>query len=91
MRILYPLDYLPTIHEAQSAIIDKFIEGLESAFNVKRIEMSLAEQWKKDLPGGAEHTSIAEYLELVSGPHISYTLSLMMKRLEGTHITGTLI
>lgn len=66
VKILYPLDYLPTTTPAQTALITKFVEGLESALGVKRTEISLADLWKKDLPDGPEHSDISEYLHLVS-------------------------
>ncbi|KAK2591957.1 hypothetical protein QQS21_010363, partial [Conoideocrella luteorostrata] len=62
IRVLYPLDYLPTTNAAQTHLIDKFVSGLESAFLVTRTEISLAERWKGDCPDGAEHADIAEYL-----------------------------
>ena len=87
MRILYPLDYLPTINEAQSAVIDRFVEGLEATFNVKRTEISLAEQWKTDLPDGPKHDDIAKYLELVRSVNVGYTECLTMDRPEDTPTT----
>ncbi|PVH72140.1 amidase [Cadophora sp. DSE1049] len=63
IKILYPADYLPTVNEAQTRLIDKFVAGLESALRVKRTDISLAELWKKDIPDGSEHSDIAEYLK----------------------------
>ncbi|KAL8938928.1 MAG: hypothetical protein Q9211_002979 [Gyalolechia sp. 1 TL-2023] len=51
--------------DTQTPLIDKFVEGLESAFHVKRAEISLSECWKRDSPDGPEHTDVAEYLRLV--------------------------
>ncbi|KAI1150033.1 amidase [Nemania diffusa] len=62
IKVLYPLDYLPTTNEAQTDIINAFIAGLESAPEVKRIDISLAQCWKKDMPDGPTHTDIKEYL-----------------------------
>ncbi|KAL8682696.1 MAG: hypothetical protein Q9186_001292 [Xanthomendoza sp. 1 TL-2023] len=53
--------------DTQTRLIDKFVEGLESALHVTRTEISLAECWKKDCPDGPEHTDIAEYLRLAGG------------------------
>jgi len=58
------LDYLPTPNAAQTRLIDKFVEGLESALQVTRTEISLSELWKGDCPDGPEHADIAEYLRL---------------------------
>ncbi|KAK5490129.1 hypothetical protein LTR55_004650 [Exophiala xenobiotica] len=66
VKILYPKDYLPTPNAAQSILSDKFVKGLESALQVKREEISLAELWKRDCPDGPDHADIAEYLKLVS-------------------------
>jgi hypothetical protein len=66
VKILYPKDYLPTPNAAQSNLIDKFVKGLESALQVKREEISLAELWKRNCPDGPDHADIAEYLMLVS-------------------------
>lgn len=66
VKLLYPSDYLPTPNPAQTRLIDKFATGLESALQISRTNMSLAELWKRDCPDGAEHGDIAEYLETVS-------------------------
>lgn len=85
VKILYPLDYLPTPNAAQSGLIDKFISGLESALQVTRTEISLAELWKGDCPDGAEHTDITEYLEFVCIWLISHASPLLtFRRLEFT-------
>lgn len=65
VKILYPLDYLPTANTAQTSLIEKFVKGLESSLGVSRTEISLAEPWKQDLPDGSEHSDIVEYLHLV--------------------------
>ncbi|KAJ6178047.1 amidase [Penicillium mononematosum] len=67
VRILYHRDYLPTKNEAQSRLIDTFVNGLETAFGVTRQEVSLAELWKHDCPDGPDHDDIAGYLELAGG------------------------
>lgn len=65
MKILYPLDYLPTPNAEQTGLIEKFVRGLEGSLGVSRTEISLAELWKQNLPGGSEHSDIVEYLHLV--------------------------
>lgn len=65
--MLYPQDYLPTVNQLQSNLIERFVKGLEGAFEVQREVISLAEEWRKDCPDGPEHTDIAEYLRLVQG------------------------
>ena len=65
VKILYPLDYLPTPNKAQSRLMDNFVEGLESAMRAHREEISLAALWKGDCPDGPENQDIAEYLSLV--------------------------
>lgn len=65
VKILYPSDYLPTTNSAQSQVIDNFVKGLETALQVSRVNISLAEEWKKDCPDGPNHLNIAEYLKLV--------------------------
>jgi hypothetical protein len=40
-------------------LINKFVAGLETAFGVKKTNVSLAELWKKDCPDGVEHSDIA--------------------------------
>ncbi|WEW58185.1 amidase [Emydomyces testavorans] len=67
VKILYPKDYLPTPNAAQSSLIDRFVEGLETALRVRREEISLAELWKQDCPDGQDHSDIAEYLKLTGG------------------------
>lgn len=64
-EILYPRDYLPTSNAAQSALIDKFVEGLERALHVKREEICRAELWKQDCPDGLDSSNIIEYLKFV--------------------------
>ncbi|RDW93964.1 uncharacterized protein DSM5745_01286 [Aspergillus mulundensis] len=63
VQILYPSNYLPTPNAAQTAVINKFVKGLESAISVKRTGFSLVEQWKKDLPDSKQHADIVPYLE----------------------------
>ncbi|KAM0540386.1 hypothetical protein ACHAPJ_013613 [Fusarium lateritium] len=58
VEILYPLDYFPTPNGAQTAVIDRLIDGLEKAFEVERIEISLADQWAKDLPDGDDNADL---------------------------------
>ncbi|KAJ5715484.1 amidase [Penicillium malachiteum] len=48
LRILYPRDYLPTGNQAQSRLIENFIQGLEKASEIEREEISLAEDWGKE-------------------------------------------
>ena len=64
-KLYYPTDYLPTINSAQTELIDKFVEGLEQVIGKTRTEISLADEWEKDLPDGAEHRDLPKYLELV--------------------------
>lgn len=65
---MYPQDYLPTVNQLQSKLIEIFVKGLEEAFEVKREVISLAEEWEKDCPDGPENPDIAEYLRLVRSP-----------------------
>lgn len=96
VNILYPLDYLPTPNAAQSRLIDKFVEALESALQVSKAEISLAGLWKEDFQDGPEHADIAEYLKLICSwfvGHIKLLLSSL--RLEDIltiemHITACL-
>ncbi|KAI0189043.1 amidase [Astrocystis sublimbata] len=67
-QILYPRDYLPTVNASQTAIFDAFVTGLETALQVKRTEISLAQCWKDDLPDGSGHPDIDKYL-LTAGAH----------------------
>jgi hypothetical protein len=69
VKILYPADYLPTTNPAQVEVIDNFVKGLETALQISRTHISLAEEWKKDYPDGPEHPDIAEYLKLVGLKH----------------------
>jgi hypothetical protein len=76
VKILYPSDYLPTTNPSQSEVIDKFVRGLETALEVSRDHISLAEEWKKDCPDGPQHPDIVEYLELVMPkPFVMVTFS----------------
>ena len=65
VKILFPLDYLPTSNSKQSALIEKLVVGLESALHTKRIKISLASLWKEDCPDGKEHDNVVDYLETV--------------------------
>lgn len=65
VKILYPLDYLPTPNAAQISLIGRFVKGLELSLGVSRTEISLAELWKQDLPDDPEDSDIVEYLHLV--------------------------
>ncbi|KAJ5093003.1 amidase [Penicillium angulare] len=67
IKILYPHDYLPTVNQLQSNLIERFVKGLEGAFEVQREVFSLAEEWIKDCPDGPKHEDIIEYLELAGG------------------------
>lgn len=64
IKILYPLDYLPTPNPAQTLLIDKFVRGLEVAMNVTRTDIYLAEYWENECPDGPEHSDISAYLKL---------------------------
>lgn len=80
VRILYPTDYLPTVNNAQTQLINNFVEGLERTLNVKRTEISLAETWSSDCPDGLAKQDLKEYLELVSSPFLrltGFTLTLI--------------
>ena len=82
------MDYLPTPNTAQTRLIDTFVECLESALQVKRTEISLAELWKGDSPDGPEHTDIAEYLKLVRCWLVNHARPLLsLGRLEAILIT----
>lgn len=59
-------DYLPTSNKARSALINQYIKSLESALNVTRTDISLAELWRKECPDRPKHADLEEYLELVS-------------------------
>lgn len=83
VNILYPLDYLPTPNAAQSRLIDKFVEALESALQVS----SLAGLWKEDCPDGPEHADIAEYLKL--GGYSSLNMAPMMRAPELTAMSNS--
>ncbi|KAK5282570.1 hypothetical protein LTR20_003380 [Exophiala xenobiotica] len=89
VKILYPKDYLPTPNAAQSILSDKFVKGLESALQVKREEISLAELWKRDCPDGPDHADIAEYLKLAGGyPYYQdsyYDLAAFREEYEEKH------
>ncbi|KAF4985542.1 hypothetical protein F66182_16918, partial [Fusarium sp. NRRL 66182] len=50
-----------------SQVIDNFVKGLESALQVSRIKISLAEEWRKDCPDGYQNPDIVEYLKLAGG------------------------
>ncbi|KAK7418468.1 hypothetical protein QQX98_003960 [Neonectria punicea] len=63
IKILYPHDYLPTPNADQTRVIDQFVSGLETALNVKRTGISIAQRWKEDAPDGQEHNDIAKYLD----------------------------
>jgi hypothetical protein len=97
VKVLYPLDYLPTPNAAQTSVIDKFVSGLESALQVTRTEISLAELWKRDCPDGPQHTDIAEYLKTVCIWPVSCASPLLtLRRLESIrsitmHTTTSLI
>ncbi len=82
VKILYPSDYLPTPNAAQSALIDKFVESLESALQVTRTKISLAELWKEQCLDGPKNADIVEYLKLVYHPVNPLELSLNFPRQE---------
>jgi hypothetical protein len=90
VRILYPSDYLPTPNAVQSALIDKFVEILESALQVStRTKISLLELWKEQCPDGPKNADIAEYLKLVYHPINPLELSLNVPRQEAILTTET--
>jgi len=64
-KLLFPLDYLPTVNNAQTQLLVSFVEGLEKALDVERTEISLADKWKADIADGPENDDLAEYLKLV--------------------------
>jgi len=64
-KLLFPLDYLPTVNNAQTQLLVSFVEGLERALGVERTEISLADKWTADIPDGPENDDLAEYLKLV--------------------------
>jgi hypothetical protein len=95
VKILYPSDYLPTPNAVQSALIDKLVESLESALQVTRTKISLAELWKEQRPDGPNNADIAKYLKLVCHPINPLELSLNVPRQEAiltieTHTTTCL-
>lgn len=65
--------YLPTENAAQSHLINRVVDGLESYyFDVSRTKISLAEMWEQDCPDGPEHVDFKEYLELVRYHYFPY-------------------
>ncbi|KAF2438444.1 amidase [Karstenula rhodostoma CBS 690.94] len=62
VKVLYPLEYLPTSNPGQSELLEKLVCGLESAVDTRRTEISLARLWKTDCPDGKEHENIEKYL-----------------------------
>lgn len=85
VEILYPSDYLPTSNAAQTRLIDKLVSGMESALQVKRTHISLAELWKRDCPDGTEHRNIADYLDTVclrSKGHVKLLLTFVGRYLS---------
>ena len=89
---MYPTDYLPTVNNAQTQLLNKFVEGLERTLNTKRTEISLANTWSSDRPDGPGNQDLAKYLKLVRG-HLLRTgwpdanPPYPMSRPEVTHIT----
>lgn len=86
IKLLYPSDYLPTPNPAQTRLIDKFVTGLESALQISRTNVSLADLWKRDCPDGAEHEDIAEYLETVSDTSDQKLKAARTKFTPGRHL-----
>lgn len=68
-----PDDYLPTVNNTQTQLIDNFVEGLERALDIKRTEISLADTWSTDRPDGADNQDLKKYLELVTSPFLRLT------------------
>ncbi|KAH6630486.1 amidase [Chaetomium sp. MPI-SDFR-AT-0129] len=64
VKILYPADYLPTVNNVQTHLINNFVKGLERALNIKRTKISLAGTWSSDLPDGVDNQDLKKYLEL---------------------------
>ncbi|KAK1961465.1 amidase [Colletotrichum sublineola] len=62
-KIVYPRDYLPTPNPQQSLLIENFVTGLESALGIKRVPLSIAELWRREVPDGEEYDDVAAYLE----------------------------
>ncbi|OHE97502.1 glutamyl-tRNA(Gln) amidotransferase [Colletotrichum orchidophilum] len=65
VKIVYPEDYLPTPNPQQSYLIENFVAGLESALGIKRVSLSIAELWRRDVPDGEEHDDVEAYLKVV--------------------------
>ena len=65
-RILYLTDYLPTPNDAQSSLIESFIQDLEKLLGIERTELSLAEMWRNTAPEPINDINLPVYLESVS-------------------------
>lgn len=65
-------------------MIDSFVRDLEAELGVKCTEISLAEEWKKDLPAGVKHDDVAEYLKEVRPTQPIYSGQLLTELQAGT-------
>lgn len=79
MKIIYPLDYLPTGVPEQMKLIDEFVQDLAACFGCSVTRLSLRDSWRQYPPDGVDpdieaylkdaivHTYFCSYYHLTSG------------------------
>lgn len=62
LRIVYPLDYLPTAVSAQTELIDSFVDDMEECLNANVTRISLRKLWEESAPEEGASSDIEEFL-----------------------------
>ncbi len=65
LKILYPKDFMLDLGHEQKCLIEHFVEDLESALGVKRIVLSLAEEWESSGPENLAKQGLQDYMQNV--------------------------
>lgn len=61
-RILYPTDFLPYTEDPVEAILEEFVQKLESFLGIMRTKISIADIWTQSPPPEAKGKTIKEFL-----------------------------
>ena len=68
-KLLYPTDWFPYQFKEQQELNEEFLKAIEESLGIQRIEICIADEWKKTAPESLREIPISEYLKNVSLAH----------------------
>jgi hypothetical protein len=72
-KIIYSTDWLPQENKVARELNEQFFKIIEDSMTIKRMKVSIADEWHRSAPEAVQNTPISEYLKnvrLVPNSHI---------------------